>query len=210
MSGVVAAFIAGYVGLIVLGLFGALAWKFRYFYLKNRLRAEFITDRGPITKIVKTDKSTDKFETEIGGYKAMFSIDSNRQLPSGIERMPKSWYFVGDVKMPPSWVDESGNVIVPKEQDRFIGSFPLFEPLDIRTVTVTYPTSGSEYRNAAKNKMVADLIEGFRKPRIDSQSALFIMLGAMILGFGAIGIFSNMRFEDVIELLKPASQVIPR
>jgi hypothetical protein len=189
----IAIVIGSFSGCFLLLIGFAIAWKFRYFYLSNRMRVEFITDRGTFTRIIKVDQSTDHFEIVISGRKYMFAVDIDRQRASGKERIPKQWHYIGDVLSG----DESKSETIP-----------LFEPLDMRIVSVTHPTSGLEYRNAATNTVMRDLLNSFKKPKIDSTMALFITLGAMLIGFSALGVFSNSRFEDVLEALATSTQKV--
>lgn len=204
MSDAVWIFLGAYVGLIVCVVVFAVVWKYRYFFLNNRLRAEFITDRGTVTRIIKVDKASDHFEAVIYGMHAMFGLDVERQRPSGRERMPKQWHYVGDVAVP----SKNAARMVDVERDGTRTSIPLFEPLDMRTVTVTNATHAVEYRNAARNKVISDLLTAFRKPKIDSTTALFLTLGAMLVGFAAVGIFMNMKFDELIEVINAPLQPI--
>lgn len=155
-------------------------WKYRYHFLSGRMRVDIIGENNrSIVRVIKAETSDKNFEIEIFGEKRMFEIRRNRLYTSGTERMPKAYYYANSAT-PRDMSVVTGNVVSPVR-----------------------------YREVAKQKVVSDLINAFKKQTIDNAQALMIMAAIFLLGLLVLGGFLYSQIDEQNKLIEqiPGVQV---
>lgn len=149
-------------------LVGFLAWKYRYFYLKGRIRVYFVgEDERSYPRVIKIGADDKKFFCKVGGTEHTYTLLRNRMYRSGIERLPTLYYRIG-YDLPIDMLGENEGAI-----------------------------SSVRYREVAKQKIMADLLGSFKKPKVDNATMLIVIVCITLLGFAALGIFMDSKFKEL-------------
>lgn len=146
----------------------ALFFKFRYRFLKGRVRVRILDENGiEHVKIIKRKLSDASFDLTINGSEVKYNIRQDRTIRTGGEEMPTLIYTVGDA-----------------------------EPKDI--TGKASPVNSMRFREVATNKLVTDLLSSFKKTVIDNGTALIITVAVILGVTLILGIFINTKFDELL------------
>jgi hypothetical protein len=134
---------------------------------------EFVgQDLRTYTRVLKIKESDKNFTATIAGESHTYTLMRDRIYRSGRERLPKAYYRIGK-DLPRDMLSENPGAI-----------------------------SSVRYREIAKQKIMADLLAAFKKQTVDNMTMLLIIVFVSLIGFLAIGIFINTKFDELFEVLR--------